>query len=240
MRLTDFTTLTFDCYGTLIDWESGIVGALEPWAQRAGLVAGREDLLRAFGRHETRIQRAHPAMRYPELLGEVLRAAAADLGVVPSAEDAAAFGASVGDWPPFPDSPEALRYLKRHYRLVVLSNVDRASFRRSNVRLGVEFDAVITAEDVGSYKPDPNNFRDLLARLGEMGVEPREVLHTAQSLYHDIRPAKELGLATCWIDRRGPKGGGATPPVEGAEPDFIFPTLGAMAEAHRRELAGGG
>ncbi len=178
MRLTDFTTLTFDCYGTLIDWETGIAAALGPWAKRAGLVVGREDLLGAFARHETRVQRAHPTMRYPELLGEVMRATAAEFGVVPSAGDARAFGASVGDWPAFPDSPEALAYLKRHYKLVVLSNVDRASFRRSNERLGVAFDAVFTAEDIGSYKPDPRNFCFLLDRLAGTGIRREEILHT--------------------------------------------------------------
>ncbi|HET6468342.1 MAG TPA: HAD-IA family hydrolase, partial [Geminicoccaceae bacterium] len=179
MKLADFSALTFDCYGTLIDWESGIAAALQPWAGRAGLAAGREHLLAAFGRHEGRIQRANPRLRYSELLGEVLRAVAAELGVAASDEDARAFGASVGDWPPFPDTVAALRYLKRHYRLVILSNVDRASFKRSNERLGVEFDAVVTAEDVGSYKPDPNNFRALIDRLGELGVPREKILHTA-------------------------------------------------------------
>jgi 2-haloacid dehalogenase len=239
VKLTDFAALTFDCYGTLIDWESGIAAALESWAEGAGLVAGREDLVGAFGRHESRIQRANPRMRYPELLGEVLRAAAADLGVAASDEDARAFGASVGDWPPFPDTVDALRYLKRHYRLVILSNVDRASFARSNERLGVEFDAIVTAEDVGSYKPDPRNFKALIERMGELGVPRGGILHTAQSLFHDIRPAKEAGLATAWIVRSGAAGGGTTPPVE-AEPDFSFPTLGAMAAAHRKEQGGGG
>ncbi len=235
MRLTDFTTLTFDCYGTLIDWESGIAAALEPWARRAGVLAGRAELLDAFGRHEPRLQRAYPAMRYAELLGEVFRAAAADFGIVPSAEDARAFAESVKDWPAFPDSPDALRHLKGHFKLVILSNVDRASFRPTSERLSIEFDAIFTAEDIGSYKPDLNNFRFMLAHLDQMGVRPAQILHTAQSLFHDIRPAREIGLATAWIDRGGARMGGTTPPPE-ARPDFTFPSLGALAEAHRAEL----
>ena len=152
--------------------------------------------------------------------------------------DAAAFGASVGDWPAFPDSPEALAYLKRHYKLVILSNVDRASFGASKRRLGVEFDAIITAQDVGSYKPDPANFRALLKRLTGMGIDKSRVLHTAQSLFHDHVPAKAAGLATCWIDRRGGQGWGATkPPETQVTPDFRFISMAEMAQRHRAELA---
>ena len=151
-----------------------------------------------------------------------------------------AFGASIQDWPAFPDSAEALGYLKQHYQLVILSNVDRASFAHSNQKLGVEFDAVYTAEDIGSYKPDPRNFEYMLARLAARGIAREQILHTAESLYHDHVPAKRFGLATCWIHRRAGKAGhGATrQPEAEVRPDFRFETLGAMAAAHRAEQVG--
>ncbi len=239
MELTDFDTLTFDCYGTLIDWEAGILAVLEPWAARRGLDASAEALLESFGRHETRIQQAEPRLPYPAVLGKVMAALAADFGVTASETEMAALGRSIPDWPAFSDSPEALGYLKEHYRLVILSNVDRASFARSAERLGVAFDLVCTAEDVGSYKPDLANFRYMLDRLAEIGVRPAQVLHTAQSLYHDHAPAQAIGLATCWIDRRaGKTGAGATPPAE-ARPDMTFPSLAAFVDRHRA-LSGGG
>lgn len=236
MRLSDFDVLTFDCYGTLIDWESGIVAALRRWLARHGREEPAERLLALFARHESTQQAETPAMLYPELLGRVLRRIGADLGVPVDEADMRAFGASVGDWPTFPDSPEALARLKRHYRLFVLSNVDRGSFEGSARRLGVAFDGVFTAEEIGSYKPDPRNFRYMLDRLAELGIARQRILHTAQSLFHDHVPAKAAGLATCWIDRRRGRPGGATPePPAAVEPDFRFPTLLAMAEAREAE-----
>jgi 2-haloalkanoic acid dehalogenase type II len=233
MKLTDFTTLTFDCYGTLIDWETGILAVLKPWAARNRLDASDDALLEAFGRHETGVQQANPGMLYRDILRRVQRAVAKDFAVAPSDADADALGTSIGDWPAFPDSVASLAYLKQHYKLVILSNVDNASFAHSNARLRVAFDAIFTAEDIGSYKPDPRNFRYMLDRLGAMGVARVDILHTAQSLYHDIPPAKELGLATNWINRRHAKTGeGATPPSD-VRPDFDFPSLAAFAEAHR-------
>ena len=139
------------------------------------------------------------------------------------------------DWPAFPDSPAALAYLKQHYQLVILSNVDRAGFAASNQRLGVAFDAVYTAQDVGSYKPDPRNFEYLLVHLAQRGVGKADILHTAQSLFHDHAPAKQFGLASAWIDRRADQQGlgGDDGPARGADYDFRFPTLAAMAATHR-------
>ena len=139
----------------------------------------------------------------------------------------------------FPDSSAALGYLKQHYQLVILSNVDRESFKGSNRRLGVEFDAIYTAQDVGLYKPDPRNFEYMLAHLAQRGVAKADILHTAQSLFHDHAPAKRSGLASAWIDRRhDQQGWGATmAPPEGAAYDFHFPSMAAMAEAHRAEQA---
>jgi 2-haloalkanoic acid dehalogenase type II len=236
MRVRDFSVLTFDCYGTLIDWETGIVDQILPWLEAHGATPSRDALLKAFGQRESHHQEASPGLRYPELLARVHQDIARDFDVAPDDEAARAFGHSVGDWPAFPDSPGALAYLKRHYKLVILSNVDHGSFRLSAERLGVGFDAVFTAEDIGSYKPDPRNFQYMLDRLAELGVDRREILHTAESLHHDHVQAKRFGLATCWISRRAGHGRTASG-REGTTitPDFRFETLDGLAEAHRAE-----
>ncbi len=235
MHLRDFRVLTFDCYGTLIDWESGIMTALAPLLGRLANAPARNVALEAFARHEFAEETASPTLRYPELLARVHRKLAADWGIAPDPAAEQRFGGSVPDWPAFPDSASALAELKRHYQLVILSNVDRQSFAASNARLGVAFDAIITAEDIGSYKPDPANFRYMLARLAERGIQKEKILHTAQSLFHDHAPARRAGLATAWIDRRhAAEGFGATmPPPADARYDFRFPSLAAMAEAAR-------
>ena len=240
MQLTDFSTLSFDCYGTLIDWETGIADTLRPWAVGQGLELDDEALLVAFAAAESRLQQTVPDMPYPALLEASFAGLAEELGRPAGAPERAAFAQSVADWPAFADSPAALAYLKRHYRLVILSNVDNRSFGYSNRRLGVEFDLVLTAQDIGAYKPDPRNFRALIDRLAELGVAKGRILHVAQSLFHDHVPAKRAGLATCWINRRlGKQGGGATfPPPERVTPDWEFPSLEALADRHR-ELVGG-
>ena len=143
------------------------------------------------------------------------------------------------DWPAFPDSAASLQYLKQYYQLVILSNVDRESFKGSNQRLGVEFDAVYTAQDVGSYKPDLANFDYMLTRLKARGLERSDILHTAQSLFHDHGPAKRRQLASAWIDRRHEQDGwGATmpPPPQGAAFDFRFASMAEMVKAHQDDV----
>jgi 2-haloacid dehalogenase len=244
MRLSDFRVLTFDCYGTLIDWESGIYTALQPLLQKlvqnTGQMLSRDAALENFARHESAQEAATPAMIYSELLATVHRRLAQEWNLTIDDAAHARFGASVPDWPAFPDSAEALAYLKQHYQLVILSNVDRESFKGSNLRLGVEFDAIYTAQDIGSYKPDPRNFEYMLEHLAQRGFVKTDVLHTAQSLFHDHAPAKKFGLASAWIDRRhDQQGWGATmAPPEGAAYDVRFPTMAALAAAHRAEQAG--
>ena len=236
MHLTSFKVLTFDCYGTLIDWETGLFRALAPLLERVGEGVSRGEVLEAFGEAEAEQEAATPAMLYPRILAAAHERLAARWGVEVPGEWHERFGGSVPEWPAFADSPAALRYLKEHYKLVILSNVDRASFRASNERLGVEFDAVYTAEEIGSYKPAPRNFEFLVERVRtDLGCAKHEILHTAQSLFHDHLPAKALELATAWIDRRRGQGGsGATPmPAEVPEVDFHFPSMEAMAAAHR-------
>jgi 2-haloalkanoic acid dehalogenase type II len=237
MKLGDFSALTFDCYGTLIDWERGLLDALAPWAARQGCGADDEQILAAFGEAEAAAQARAPQKPYPEILADVLQALAERWHVKADPEARKRFGASVGNWPAFADSAPALAYLKNHYRLTILSNVDRASFARSETRLGVRFDDVFTAQDIGSYKPDVRNFRYMLDRLGRVGIEPRQVLHVAQSLFHDHVPAKQLGLATVWVNRRaGRQGSGATPPAQ-ARPDWEVASLAELVQLHRTEQA---
>ena len=235
MQLSDFKALSFDCYGTLIDWETGISEALAPLIERSG--ASAHEMLEAYGPIELAVEHEHPALPYSKLLEEVHAGLCRQFGVEPNAGEAAAFGASVGDWPPFPDSAEALLYLKRHFRLIILSNVDKLSFAGSQKRLGVEFDHVFTAQDIGSYKPDLRNFEYLLDNLANEGIDKRELLHVAQSLFHDHVPANRMDIASAWIDRRaGKSGSGATVfPDPMPHYAFRFTSLANLAEAHRAE-----
>lgn len=237
-KLTDFDTLSFDCYGTLIDWETGIRNALRPWLRREDVQLSDHQIIESFGKHEWVQESETPTALYPEILAGVMRRMAKDWGVRVNREDTAAFGRSVGDWPAFADSPAALQYLKQHYRLVILSNIDRESFSHSNARLEVQFDHIFTAQDIGGYKPDLRNFNYLLDKLAAAGVKQERLLHTAESLYHDHIPAKKFGLATNWIYRRhAQKGFGATrPPTEEVKPDFQFNSMAEFADAHRAAL----
>ena len=239
MRLTDFKVLTFDCYGTLIDWESGMVDALRPLTSRLAKPRSRDDVLEAHARHESAQQVFTPARPYRELLAIVYKRMAEEWGVSAPWEECLAYGNSIKDWPAFPDSAAALQYLKKHYKLVILSNVDNASFALSNKRLEVEFDAIYTAEDIGSYKPSLRNFEYMLGKLAARGVEKSEILHTAESLFHDHASANSVGLASCWIYRRHDKPGfGATVnPGEMPKVDFRFNSMAALAKQHSEELA---
>lgn len=237
MQLSDFKVLTFDCYGTLIDWESGMVTALKPLTERVARPLSRDEILEAHARHEATQQRQTPGMRYRDLLAVVYRRLAEEWGVALPWADCVAYGQSVKDWPAFPDSAEALRALKQHYKLVILSNVDNESFAASNAKLGVDFDAIYTAEDVGSYKPSDRNFDYMLEELAALGLGKADVLHTAESLYHDHAPAKRHGLKSCWIYRRHDQEGfGATlDPGEMPQIDFRFNSMAEFAAAREAE-----
>jgi len=220
-----FEAMTFDCYGTLIDWESGILQALDRMLEPRGIDVPSERLLTAFGRHEAAAE-AGPYIPYREVLARTAKGVAADLGVALEEADAERFAISVSDWPPFPDSAHALVRLQTRFRLGVITNCDDHLFASSNAKLGVTFDWVVTAQQVGSYKPDRHNFEVALARIG---LPPNRILHVAQSLYHDHVPAQAMGLATAWIDRRHDrKSFGATPPAE-ARPDLVVPDMATFA-----------
>ena len=240
--ITSFTCLTFDCFGTIVDWESGAHTALQPLLNRLpashALRATREAALTVYAKHEASAQAARPDALYSDILASAYgEFASAELGIAVTDDEKAAFGASVGDWPAFPDSVEALNRLKKHYKLVILSNVDRESFSHTLTRQlpGVQFDAIYTAQDVGAYKPDMRNFHYLLEHCEEdLGVDKDNILHTAQGLRHDHEPAKRIGLASAWIERGrdgpGPKSvmGGTLADYEG-KVDFTW-HFGSLAE----------
>ncbi|MBL6615102.1 MAG: haloacid dehalogenase type II [Reyranella sp.] len=243
--VTKFNTLTFDCYGTLIDWERGILAELRPWVDRNG----RRDLddnalLQAFGTIEAACEAETPKKLYPEILADVHRRLADKWSIKATADQAAAFGQSVGRWPAFADSATSLQYLKRYYKLVILSNVDRASFARSNEKLGVAFDRILTAQDIGSYKPSLKNFEYALADLEKtFGTKKGDILHTAQSIFHDVVPARTVGLTTMWINRRKSVGGwGATPAPKDAgaltTPDIEVASMADFVVLHQAHLRG--
>ena len=233
LDLTTYQALSFDCYGTLIDWEAGIAAVLAPWAREQGLEVTEESLLHAYGEHEAAVQRETPTALYPQVLAAAFRRTGDTLGGPVSDEWAQRLGDSVPDWPAFPDSADALARLRNHYRLIIVSNVHRAGFAGSNRWLDGDFAAVITAEDVGAYKPADNHFRALDHTLAELGVPRSALLHVAQSLFHDHVPAKREGLSSVWINRRHDRPGwGATPePAVEFSYDMEFASMGAFADA---------
>ena len=221
-----FDVITFDCYGTLIDWESGIQAAMAPILAAHGISRGADETLALFGELESAVE-AGEYVEYRVVLRRVLEGFGRCWGFSPSSAEIDAFIASVGEWPAFPDTPGALRALGTRYRLVVISNVDDDLFVGAARRLAARFDDVVTAQQVRAYKPSPRNF---LRAVERCGVPPARMLHVAQSLYHDIGPARRLGLATVWVNRRhGQPGVGATPAAN-AEFDLEVRDLRELVE----------
>jgi len=220
-----FRVLTFDCYGTLIDWESGILAALGPLLAAHGKSLADDKLLELFGGLEAEAE-AGEYQSYRKVLEGVARGVGRRLGFEASEQEARSLPESLKNWPPFPDTVAALRKLKSRFKLAIVSNTDDDLFAHTARRLEVPFDWVITAQQAGSYKPSHNNFRLALERIARPADE---VLHCAQSIYHDVVPARELGLATVWVNRRGAKGGGATKAARG-QPDVEVPDLKTLAE----------
>ncbi|KAM4055179.1 haloacid dehalogenase-like hydrolase [Hirsutella rhossiliensis] len=240
--MTAFSCLTFDCYGTLVDWEGGIYKALLPLTRRLPashpLHGNRSETLKAFTRLEGEVQRARPEALYSSVLADTYGLLAAEVGVEASEDEKAKFGAGVGDWPVFPDTLEALQRLRKHFKLVILSNVDRASFERTLARqlTGIDFDAIYTAQEIGSYKPDRRNFEYLIDRCEkDLGVGKDAILHTAQSLSHDHVPAKQVGLASAWIERgveiESVMGGGLDEYRDRVDFSWRYRSMGEMADA---------
>ena len=221
-----FDAMTFDCYGTLIDWETGIERGLRALLDPRGIRPTADHLLETFAGAEAATE-AGPYLRYREVLARCARDVAAAYGAELADEEVAAFAGSVADWPAFPDSADALARLHERFRLGVITNCDDDLFAASNARLGVTFDWVITAQQVGAYQPSLLGFETAFAR---MDVPRERILHVAQSLFHDHVPARALGLATVWVDRRHDRpGSGATPPAT-ASPDLVVPDMATLAD----------
>jgi 2-haloacid dehalogenase len=222
-----FDALTFDCYGTLIDWETGLLAAFRPVLDAHGIDAADADVLERYARHEAAAE-AGPYRPYREVVGAGLEGVLAEFGAEATADELVAFSGSVADWPAFPDSAAALARLSERFRLGVITNCDDDLFAASNEKLGVAFDWIVTAQQAGAYKPAARPFEVAFERLGV----PRErILHVAQSLFHDHVQARRQGLASVWIDRHGDReGSGATPPAEAA-PDARFPDMASFAAA---------
>ncbi|MCY4463015.1 MAG: haloacid dehalogenase type II [Albidovulum sp.] len=241
MKLSQFKALTFDCYGTLIDWETGIIDGLQPLTSRIGGDISRNKILETHAYYESSQQRATPHMKYSDLLAVVYRRLAEEWQITASLQDCEAYGDSVKNWPAFPDCAKALRHLKKHFRLYVLSNVDIRSFFFSNEKLQVRFDGIYTAEDVGSYKPSDRNFEYLLSNLGRQGIDREEILHVAESVFHDHVPANRHRLANCRIFRRSGKDGLGASAGSGAgdTPTFNISlnSMSELAELHRSQLS---
>jgi len=222
-----FTHLTFDCYGTLIDWEKGILDAVGSVLRLHGVSTSDETVLRLYTKLEAE-QESGPYKTYREVLRGVMSGLAAELAFPASIADLDALPDSVGLWPPFTDTVAALRRLSERYKLVILSNIDDALFAQTAPLLQVRFSDIITAQQVGSYKPSLQNFRFALDRLG---VPASQVLHVAQSLYHDHVPAKRLGFTTVWVNRPSRLAGtGLALPAE-VLPDLEVPDLESLADA---------
>ena len=221
--LSGVEVLTFDCYGTLIDWEAGLISAM----RRAIPAAAVDDevLLAEYGAEEAALE-AGPYLSYREISARSMSAVARAHGIQPTKDAMADFGGSVVDWPAFPDSRDALAALAQRFELGVITNCDDDLFAASDEKLGQPFRWVITAQQARSYKPSPRNFE---LAFEQIGGSRQRIVHVAQSLYHDHVPAKRLGLRTIWVNRRHDRpGAGATPPAEAA-PDLVVNDMATLA-----------
>ena len=221
-----FAVLTFDCYGTLIDWETGIWEALRPVLTAHECTLSQEQALQLYGEFESKAE-GGDYREYKTILAMVLEMIGGKLGFKPSLTELQKFTVCVKDWPAFPDSSRALQALHKKYKLAIISNIDDDLFVYSERKLQVKFDWIVTAKQAKSYKPSLNNFHLAFERIG---LPQDKILHVAQSLYHDIAPARKLGLSNVWINRRHGRGGfGATPAAQ-AQPDLEVPDLESLAK----------
>ena len=237
-KLTSYKLLCFDIYGTLIDWETGVISGLQPVLNaNSRNDFTKQQLLEVYHELEASQQAKTPDMTYSQLLTTILAPICERLGLkAPTQGESEAFGKSIGSWPAFPDTVDAINRLAKRFKMVPLSNVDRESFAGTNAGplQGFKFDKVITAQDVGSYKPDLKNFEHMLEKVkSEFGIDKSEILQTAQSQFHDHQPAKKMGIKSVWIVRPGAVMGNR----EGEIWDWKFDTLGEMADAVERELS---
>ncbi len=219
-----FDALTFDCYGTLIDWATGISNALQPILKNHDVEVDDDDLFRLYGRFEKDAE-SGAYVKYREVLRRVTRRIGDHFGFTPTNAELERFSDSVGRWPPFDDTNEALGRLSEHFRLAVISNVDSDLYHDTARHFTVDFDDVVTGEQVGTYKPDLAPFETAFTRLG---VAPNRLLHVAQSVYHDVNPAGRMGISCVWVQRYGER---FDPPTPQTAPVRTVPDLSSLADA---------
>lgn len=225
--MSRFRAISFDCYGTLVDWETGILEAMGALLERRDASRDVATILESFARHEAHLESQRPMIPYSGVLARAAKGMGRDWSVVVSDEDAVEFAVSLRRWPLFADVLPALRLLAQQHVLAILSNVDRTSFSHTERQFEGLIDVACIAEETGAYKPAPEAFEALLAALSARGIAKTEVLHVAQSMFHDHEPARCMGLATCWIDRRhGQAGWGAVPaPSQEIQCDYSIVSL---------------
>ena len=241
MKFGDFDTLTFDVVGTLIDFETGILDWFRPTLGRHGVSKTDEEVLTAFAAVEDKYQRESPEKPFTGMLPLIYRDMAFGWGIGFRDEDAESFRDSIRSWPPFSDTVGALGELGSRYRLVAVTNADAWALGHMSANMGDPFQEGITCDEVGTNKPNPEVFEYVLEKLAPRGVKKKDILHTAQSQYHDIVPATGMGFATMWIERRhGKNGFGATPiPGRVATPTFHATSMADFARRVRQERRSG-
>jgi 2-haloacid dehalogenase len=227
LDFTRFEILTFDCYGTLIDWETGLLAALHRIFSAHGKKIDDATLLKLYGDFELSFEQS-PFRPYKTVLESVVRRFGAELGFTPTAEEALSLPDSLSSWKPWPDTVAALRQLKSRFRLAILSNVDDDLFAATRPKLGVEFDEVVTAQQAQAYKPSLKVFELALSRIK---APAHRVLHVGQSIYHDVIPAQALGLATVWVNRPSARPGVGAVKAAQATPDLTVTSVAELAGA---------
>lgn len=226
LDFSQFQVMTFDCYGTLIDWETGIFSALCPLLAAHGKTISDFELLNLYSELESEAERGE-FRAYREVLKSVVRGFGERLGFQPTESQIRSLPDSLASWPPFPDTVAALRKLKSRCRLAIISNVDDDLFAPTARHLEVNFDEVITAQQAGAYKPSLEIFQLAKQRLG---VAPAQWLHVGQSIYHDVIPAKSLGIETVWVKRPSPRPGAGAAKAASGQPDLEVPDLKTLAQ----------
>jgi 2-haloacid dehalogenase len=237
INLTKYDALTFDVYGTLIDWEPTIISMFHSTADQYGIRLSNEQLLLEFDKARAVLQRVRPALLYPDVLRSAYRQFCRDYKIPENAQECEVYANSVMMWPTFDDTRASLDYLKKHFRIGLLSNIDNGSIAFSERKMGIKADVVITAENVEAYKPDHAHFDASFRAFEEMGIARNRILHVGQSLRADVIPANQLGISSVWIKRPGRSLGSRPEDVVGAKPNLTVNTMHELALYHQAHMA---